>query len=178
MTYYFGPTAHVLRVSLHYVEPEVWRRITVVSEIPLPKFAKVLEHAMGWEGYHLHMFDVGGVLFGLADEDADHLLNEKAAKLTHVLPRVESSLRWSACSSGGPNSTPPTSNRCRCVLFQPIACASTLANFGNGMSDTTTIRRHTSGSTKRSDTRTTCAVGPKYIRTPPRRFCEQGRAAR
>ena len=91
---YFGPTAHVLRVSLRYVEPEVWRRIVVVSEMPLPKFAKTLEQAMGWEGYHLHMFDVGGVLFGPADENADHLIDEKAAKLTHVLPRVESTLRW------------------------------------------------------------------------------------
>ena len=91
---YFGPTAHVLRVSLRYVEPEVWRRIVAVSDMPLPMFAKVLEQAMGWEGYHLHMFDVGGVLFGPPDENADHLIDEKAAKLTHVLPRVESSLRW------------------------------------------------------------------------------------
>ena len=91
---YFGPTAHIVRVSLRYVEPEVWRRITVASDMPLPKFAKVLEQAMGWEGYHLHMFDVGGVLFGPADENADHLIDENAAKLTHVLPRVESALRW------------------------------------------------------------------------------------
>ena len=94
MTYYFGPTAHILRVSLRYVEPQVWRRIVVRSDMALPKFAKVLEQAMGWQGYHLHMFDVGGVLFGNPDEDSDHLINEKAAKVTHVLPQVESSLRW------------------------------------------------------------------------------------
>ena len=91
---YFGPTAHVVRVSLRYVEPEVWRRVSVVYEMPLPKFADVPQQAMGWEGYHLHMFDVGGVLFGPADENSDHLINENAAKLTHVLPRVESALRW------------------------------------------------------------------------------------
>ena len=91
---YFGPTAHVLRVSLRYVDPEVWRRIAVVSDMPLPKFASVLEQAMGWRGSHLHMFDVGGVLFGTPDANTDHLINEKAAKVTHVLPRVDSSLRW------------------------------------------------------------------------------------
>ena len=91
---YFGPTAHVLRVSLRFVEPEVWRRVVVVSEMPLPKFAKVLEQAMGWESTHLHMFDVSGVLFGNTDHDAPHLIDEKAARLDHVLPRVESSLRW------------------------------------------------------------------------------------
>ena len=91
---YFGPTAHLLRVSLRYVEPEVWRRLTVPSDMSLPKFAKVLEQAMGWEGYHLHLFDVGGVLFGQPDEDTDDVINEKAAKVSHLLPRVESSLRW------------------------------------------------------------------------------------
>ena len=91
---YFGPTAHVLRVSLRYVEPEVWRRIVVKSDMPLPKFATALEQAMGWDSSHLHLFDVGGVLFGPPDEDDDHLISEKAAKVTHLLPEVESSLRW------------------------------------------------------------------------------------
>ena len=91
---YFGPTAHVLRVSLRFVEPVVWRRITIDSEMPLPKFAQVLERAMGRDGTHLHLFDVGGVLFGNTDHDAPHLINEKAARVDHLLPRVESSLRW------------------------------------------------------------------------------------
>ena len=93
---YFGPTAHVLRVSLRYVEPEVWRRIVVASDMPLPKFAKVLEQAMGWDSTHLHIFDVSGVLFGPIEEGAVDLINidENAARLTHVLSRVETSLRW------------------------------------------------------------------------------------
>ena len=91
---YFGPTAHVLRISLRYVEPEVWRRVTVPSDMPLSKFAKVLEQAMGWAGYHLHLFDVGGVLFGQPDETTDYVIDEKAAKVSHLLPRSESSLRW------------------------------------------------------------------------------------
>lgn len=32
--------------------------------MPLTYFAVVLEAAFGWDGYHLHLFDVGGVLFG------------------------------------------------------------------------------------------------------------------
>ena len=91
---YFGPTVHVLRVSLRYVEPEVWRRVVVVSEMPLPKFATVLERATGWDSTHLHLFDVGGVLFGDTDHDAPHLISEKVARVTHLLPREQSSLRW------------------------------------------------------------------------------------
>lgn len=90
----FGPTVHVLRVSLREVEPVVWRRLVVRSEMPLPKLNQALERVMGWEGYHLHMFDVGGILFGEPDEDADYVINEKAATVKHVLPRVGATLRW------------------------------------------------------------------------------------
>ena len=44
---YFGPNAHVLRVALHHVEPELWRHIVVASDMPVPKFAIALERAMG-----------------------------------------------------------------------------------------------------------------------------------
>lgn len=91
---YFGRTVHVLRVSLRYVEPEVWRRVVVASEMPLAKFAAALERAMGWDSTHQHLFDVGGVLFGNTDHDAPQLINEKVARVEHLLPRVESSLRW------------------------------------------------------------------------------------
>ena len=90
----FGPTVHVLRVSLRDIEPVVWRRLVVQSEMPLPKLTRALERVMGWEGYHLHMFDVGGILFGDPDEDDDYVINEKAATVKHVLPRVGASLRW------------------------------------------------------------------------------------
>ena len=43
----FGPTVHVLKVTLRDVKPAVWRRIVVLSETPLPKFARMLEKAMG-----------------------------------------------------------------------------------------------------------------------------------
>lgn len=90
----FGPTVHVLKVTLRDVRPAVWRRIVVSSETPLPKFARVLEMAMGWEGYHLHMFDVGGILFGRIGEDADYLIDERSATVKHLLPRLKSKLRW------------------------------------------------------------------------------------
>lgn len=90
----FGPTVHTLKVTLRDVKPAVWRRIAVRSETPLPKFAGVLEKAMGWGGYHLHMFDVGGVLFGERDEDADYVIDERAATVHHVLPALKSKLRW------------------------------------------------------------------------------------
>jgi hypothetical protein len=40
------------------------------------------------------MFDVGGILFGEPDDDADDVIDERAATVKHVLPPVGSSLRW------------------------------------------------------------------------------------
>ena len=90
----FEPTVHTLRMTLRGIRPAVWRRIVVRSETPLPKFARMLEAAMGWEGYHLHMFDVGGVMFGPPDEDFDYMIDERSATVKHLLPRVKSKLRW------------------------------------------------------------------------------------
>lgn len=91
----FGPTVYSLKVTLRDVKPAVWRRIVVQSETPLPSFARMLEAAMGWEGYHLHMFDVGGILFGQVDEEADYLIDERCATVKHLLPRLKSKLQWS-----------------------------------------------------------------------------------
>lgn len=90
----FGTTAHTLKVTLRDVKPAVWRRVAVQSETPLPKFAHMLEAAMGWEGHHLHMFDVGGILFGRADEDADYQIDERCATMKHLLPKLQSKLLW------------------------------------------------------------------------------------
>lgn len=94
MSFYFGPKVHILSVSLLYVQPEVWRRVVVVSDMPLPKFATALERAMGWDSTHLHLFDVAGVLFGNTEHDAPHLIDERVATVSHLLPHVGCSLKW------------------------------------------------------------------------------------
>jgi Plasmid pRiA4b ORF-3-like protein len=94
VNFFFGPSVHILRVSLRFVEPEVWRRIAVVSTTPVPEFSKLLERTMGWEGHHLHMIDAGGLLFGVPEEEDDYIINEQAATVKHLLLRVGSALRW------------------------------------------------------------------------------------
>jgi hypothetical protein len=90
----WGPSVHTLRVSLRDVEPTVWRRIVVPSETKLPKVARWLEAAMGWEGYHLHSFNIDELQFGMPDEDADYVIDERRVTLKQILPRVGSALRW------------------------------------------------------------------------------------
>lgn len=55
-----------LRVSLR--DTEVWRRLVVPASLTLRQLHAVLQTAMGWEDYHLHLFDVNGVLYGDIEE--------------------------------------------------------------------------------------------------------------
>lgn len=45
-----------LKVSLRDIEPEIWRRVLVPSNIPLGRLHAVLQAAMGWTNSHLHQF--------------------------------------------------------------------------------------------------------------------------
>ena len=54
-----------LRVTLLDVVPPVWRELLVPIDFTFAQLHRVLQAAMGWEDYHLHEFDVGGVCIGL-----------------------------------------------------------------------------------------------------------------
>ena len=50
---------------------------------------------MGWQGYHLHDFQVGdGVTFAAPDLDSDHAIDERKVTVKQILPRVGSTLVW------------------------------------------------------------------------------------
>jgi hypothetical protein len=53
-----------LTVTLDGIDPPVWRRIVVPDSLTLRELHRVLQIAVGWQGYHLHLFDVAGVLYG------------------------------------------------------------------------------------------------------------------
>jgi hypothetical protein len=54
-----------LRVTLLDVEPPVWRELLVPGDFTFAQLHRVLQAAMGWEDYHLHEFDVGGIRVGM-----------------------------------------------------------------------------------------------------------------
>lgn len=88
-------TVHTLRITLRGVEPLVWRRIVVASEIKLSALAPVLEAAMGWYGDHLHQFEASGKRYGDPDPDwGARVIDERGRKLAGVLPTVGAKLRF------------------------------------------------------------------------------------
>jgi hypothetical protein len=88
-------TVHQLKVALRRAQPPVWRRIVTRSEVTLADLAPVLEAAMGWESYHLHLFEADGVRYTMSDSDSeDDELDERQFRLGDVLPDVGKEMRF------------------------------------------------------------------------------------
>ena len=84
---YFGPVVYVLHVQLDEAEPPIWRRVVVEEATKLPKLSRILEAAMGWEGYHLHHFEIfDGVIFSDPDPDADYAIDERKVTVRQIRP--------------------------------------------------------------------------------------------
>ena len=77
-----GGSVYQLKVTLRDVsKPPVWRRVLVPASARLGKLASVIEVAMGWDGWHQHMFSDGGreyadgaVLRSLLSKPGDRLV--------------------------------------------------------------------------------------------------------
>jgi hypothetical protein len=53
-----------LKVTLRGTKPPVWRRILVLGGMTLGDLHQAIQTAMGWDGWHLHAFDVDGRQYG------------------------------------------------------------------------------------------------------------------
>ena len=58
-----------LHISINGIEPIIWRRFLVTEITTLEKLHKIIQVVMGWEDYHLHMFEIGETSFGEPDPE-------------------------------------------------------------------------------------------------------------
>ncbi|MFQ5434039.1 MAG: plasmid pRiA4b ORF-3 family protein [Anaerolineae bacterium] len=54
-------TIYQLKVVLKEIQPSIWRRFQVRSDITFRELHKTLQVVMGWWNYHLHLFQVGSL---------------------------------------------------------------------------------------------------------------------
>jgi hypothetical protein len=66
-----------LKITLNEVQPVIWRRVQVPGGYTLDRVHRVIQHAMGWQDYHLHSFEIGGVQYGEPDPDGELALRDE-----------------------------------------------------------------------------------------------------
>lgn len=77
--------AHQVKVVLEGIDPPIWRRVVVPSEITLYDLHRVIQVAMGWEDCHLHDFTIKGQRYSIPDpDDFDQPADETQTRLGDV----------------------------------------------------------------------------------------------
>ena len=90
--------AYQLHISLNDIEPMIWRRILVPSDITLDILHLSIQDAMGWQDEHLHLFIDGNKQYGSHDPDWDEFGaeygDECEVQLRQVLSRPNKTLLY------------------------------------------------------------------------------------
>src|ERR1700686_4852947 len=74
-----------LKITLRDIKPPVWRRV-LVKDCTLVKLHGVIQTCMGWDGSHLHAFEIGGEQYGEPDPDGMmETEDERKVKLSRVV---------------------------------------------------------------------------------------------
>jgi hypothetical protein len=80
-------TVYQLKVTLDDSRPPIWRRILMPEDVTLADLHEIIQRAMGWGNYHLHMFTIAGQVFGNPEDDETGeigTVNEKRYRLNQL----------------------------------------------------------------------------------------------
>lgn len=58
-----------LKVTLKDIRPLIWRRIQIADPITLAQLHLILQEVMGWANSHLYQFTIGGINYGIPDDE-------------------------------------------------------------------------------------------------------------
>jgi hypothetical protein len=80
-----------LRITLEHIEPAIWREVVVPGAITLAKLHTVIQICMGWENYHIYLFEAGRLQYGEGTAEwsdfGQRVMNAKRTLLEDVAPR-------------------------------------------------------------------------------------------
>jgi len=89
-----GDPVFQVKVTLDGVaDPPVWRRLLVPAAIRLDRFHAVIQAAMGWDNYHLHVFSDGRAEYGVPDPELGYR-DERKATLRDLIPHEGGRARY------------------------------------------------------------------------------------
>lgn len=80
-----GISIYQVKVSLIDVSPPIWRRFLVAKETTLGILHHILQVAMGWEDYHVHVFIIDGTEYGDPRFMSGDMKSETNVRLKNVV---------------------------------------------------------------------------------------------
>jgi Plasmid pRiA4b ORF-3-like protein len=72
-----------VKISLADIDPPVWRKVEV-PDCTLSKLHSVIQACMGWNGYHLWAFEIGGEQYGDDPTGEMVMLSARKVKLSQL----------------------------------------------------------------------------------------------
>jgi hypothetical protein len=84
---FVDPRIYEVRVSLEWIDPEIWRRFRVPGDITLAKLHYVLQNVMGWHGgdYHAHVFWTPNGKYGVPSGPYTDMIDETKVTLGEMI---------------------------------------------------------------------------------------------
>ena len=79
-----GGPVYQLKITLAGIKPPVWRRIEVMN-CSLSELHEIIQTVMGWEGYHLWAFDIGGEQYGEDPAGEMEMMSSRKLKLSKIV---------------------------------------------------------------------------------------------
>jgi len=81
------PRIYEVRVSLEWIDPEIWRRFRVAGDITLAELHYVLQNVMGWDGgdYHAHVFWTPNGKYGVPSGPYTDMIDESKVTLGEMI---------------------------------------------------------------------------------------------
>ncbi len=90
-------TVYQIKVTLDDSKPPIWRRLLLADTTTLGELHEILQIAMGWENYHLHMFIMGEQIYGDPEDDETGEIgtkSEKRVRLNQIVNREGFKFRY------------------------------------------------------------------------------------
>lgn len=82
-------SVYQLKITLNDIRPPIWRRVQT-KDCTLSMLHDIIQAVMGWDDYHLHLFEIGEDRYGDPEqwpkefEDDSDTLNERKLKLSQI----------------------------------------------------------------------------------------------
>lgn len=84
------------KISLKGIRPPIWRRVLVPEGLTLNDLHEIIQMAMGWWNYHLHIFVYRRREFGVPDPDWDDIrvIDDSTVSLRDLSLSVKEKIRY------------------------------------------------------------------------------------